>query len=55
MAWLRDCASDLAACLLAQLPGSQYVRKTVGVVTTAGTPGIVRQIWQEGIRKDKKN
>jgi putative NADH-flavin reductase len=47
--------ADLAACLLAQLPGSQYVRKAVGVVTTAGTPGIVRQIWREGIRKEKKN
>ena len=45
--------ADLAACLLAQLPGSQYVRKTVGVVTTAGTPGIARQIWREGIRKQK--
>jgi putative NADH-flavin reductase len=46
--------ADLAACLLAQMPGRQYVRKTVGVVTSVGTPGIIRQIWREGIRKQKK-
>jgi NAD(P)-dependent dehydrogenase (short-subunit alcohol dehydrogenase family) len=28
--------ADLAACLLAQLSGNQHVRKTIGVVTTAG-------------------
>jgi hypothetical protein len=27
------------------LPGSRYVRKTVGVITPAGTPGIVGQIF----------
>ena len=47
--------ADLAACLLAQLAGDKYVRKTIGVVTTAGTPGIPRQIWREVIRKEKKS
>jgi hypothetical protein len=37
------------------LPGSRYVRKTVGVITPAGTLGIVGQIWREGIRKQKKS
>lgn len=44
---------DLAACLLAQLAGDRHVRKAVGVVTTSGTPGIVRQVWREGVRKEK--
>jgi putative NADH-flavin reductase len=47
--------ADLAACLLAQLADNRYVRKTAGVVTTAGTPGIPRQIWYEGIKKEKKS
>jgi len=47
--------ADLAACLLAQLAGDRYVRKAVGVVTTAGTPSIPQQIWREGIKKEKKN
>jgi putative NADH-flavin reductase len=47
--------ADLAACLLAQLAGGKYVRKTIGVVTTAGTPGIPRQIWREVIRKEKES
>ena len=46
--------ADLAACLLAQLADDRYVRKTAAVVTTAGTPGIPRQIWREGIKKEKK-
>lgn len=45
--------ADLAACLLAQLAGNRHVRTTIGVVTTAGTPGLLRQIWHEGIRKPK--
>jgi hypothetical protein len=47
--------ADLAACLLAQLADNRYVRKTVGVVTTVGTPGIPRQIWHEGIKKEEKS
>ena len=47
--------ADLAACLLAQLAGDRYLRKAAGVVTTAGTPGILRQIWHEGIKKEKKS
>ena len=47
--------ADLAACLLAQLADDRYLRKTAGVVTTAGTPGILRQIWHEGIKKEKKS
>src|ERR1700728_1645628 len=42
--------TDLAACLLAQLTDDRYVRRTAGVVTTTGTPGLVRQIWREGIK-----
>jgi hypothetical protein len=45
--------ADLAACLLAQLAGDRHVRRTIGLVTTAGTPGLLRQIWHEGIRKPK--
>ena len=43
--------ADLAACLLAQLADKSYVDKAIGVVTTAGTPGLVRQIWNEGIKQ----
>ena len=43
--------ADLAACLLAQLADKSYVDKEIGVVTTAGTPGLARQIWSEGIRQ----
>jgi hypothetical protein len=45
---------DLAACLLAQLTDDRYVRKSAGVVTTTGTPSLVRQIWREGIKKEQK-
>ncbi|MGH3256349.1 MAG: NAD(P)-dependent oxidoreductase [Streptosporangiaceae bacterium] len=47
--------ADLAACLLAQLADDRYVRQAAGVVTTAGTPGILQQIWREGIKKKKKS
>jgi putative NADH-flavin reductase len=47
--------ADLAACLLAQLADGKYIRETIGVVTTAGAPSIPRQIWREGIRKEKKS
>jgi putative NADH-flavin reductase len=46
--------ADLAACLLAQLAEDRHVRKTAGVLTKAGTPGILQQIWREGIRKQKQ-
>jgi hypothetical protein len=49
--WKR---SDLAACLLAQLADDRFVCKEFGVVTTAGTPSLVQQIWREGIKKEKK-
>jgi len=47
--------ADLAACLLAQLADDRYVRTAVGVVTTAGTPSIVQQIWRGDIKKEKKS
>jgi hypothetical protein len=43
--------SDLAARLLARLAGDLHAPKTIGVVTTAATPGILRQIWQEGMQE----
>ncbi len=43
--------SDLAACLLAHLADDRHALKTIGVVTTAATPGILRQIWQEGMQE----
>ena len=47
--------SDLAGFMLAQLTDDRYVRKSAGVVTTTGTPGLVGQIWREGITKEKKS
>jgi putative NADH-flavin reductase len=46
--------ADLAASMLAQLTDDRFVRRTVGVTTTVGTPSIVRQIWREGITKPKR-
>jgi putative NADH-flavin reductase len=46
--------TDFAACMLAQLADEPWVRKTIGVTTTTGTPRIVQQIWHEGIKKEKK-
>jgi putative NADH-flavin reductase len=46
---------DLAACLLAQLTDGKHIGETIGVVTTTGTPSIPRQIWREGIGKEKKD
>jgi hypothetical protein len=43
--------ADLAACLLTQIADKSYVDKAIGVVTTAGTPGLVRQIWNEGVKQ----
>jgi putative NADH-flavin reductase len=45
--------ADLAASMLAQLTDDRFIRKVIGVTTTAGTPSIVRQIWREGIMKSK--
>jgi putative NADH-flavin reductase len=46
--------ADLAASMLAQLADDRFVRTTVGVTTTAGTPSVIRQIWREGIAKPKR-
>ena len=46
--------ADLAASMLAQLTDNRFIHKTVGVTTTSGTPRIIRQIWREGITKQKK-
>ena len=46
--------ADLAACVLAQLTENRYVHKAAGVVTTTGTPGLIQQIWREGITKEKR-
>src|SRR5262249_38600876 len=46
--------ADLAASLLAQLTDDRFVRKIVGVTTTAGTPSLLEQIWHEGITKPQK-
>jgi len=42
--------SDLAAAMLAQLGDERFKRRTVAVNTTAGTPGLITQIWRENIR-----
>jgi putative NADH-flavin reductase len=47
--------ADLAASMLAQLADDRFIRKVVGVTTTAGTPSIIRQIWREGsVMKPKR-
>jgi putative NADH-flavin reductase len=46
--------ADLAASMLAQLTDNRFIHKVVEVTTTAGTPRIVRQIWREGITKQKR-
>lgn len=47
--------ADLAACLLRQLDDERFIRKAIGVTTTAVEPHLVRQIWREVIRKEKKD
>jgi putative NADH-flavin reductase len=47
--------SDLAACMLTQLTDDRFVRKVVAVSTIVGTPNLIRQIWREGIKKEKKH
>jgi putative NADH-flavin reductase len=45
---------DLAASMLEVLGDDRFVHKVVAVSTTAGTPGMLQQIWREGIRKARK-
>jgi putative NADH-flavin reductase len=47
--------ADLAAAMLAQLADDRFIRKAVGVATTAGTPSIIGQIWRENITKPKRS
>jgi uncharacterized protein YbjT (DUF2867 family) len=42
---------DLADLLLAQATSDTWVKKAVGVATTAVRPSMVSLIWREGIRK----
>jgi putative NADH-flavin reductase len=46
--------ADLAASMLAQLANDRFIRKVIGVTTTAGTPSIIQQVWREGITKQRK-
>lgn len=46
--------ADLATSMLAQLADDRFIRKAVGVTTTAGTPSIILQIWRESITKQKR-
>jgi hypothetical protein len=46
--------ADLAASMLAQLADDRFIRKAVGVATTAGTPSIIGQIWRENITRPKR-
>jgi hypothetical protein len=34
--------------MLAHVAGDRSVREAIGVVVTAGTPGLLRQIWPKG-------
>lgn len=43
--------ADLAAALLHQLSDDTYLRKAMGVVTTAVEPGIVKLIWREVLKR----
>ncbi|MFC9325911.1 NAD(P)-dependent oxidoreductase [Kitasatospora sp. NPDC057015] len=43
--------ADLAAAMLRELAGGRFVRRAMGVVTTAVKPGIPRLIWREATRK----
>ncbi|MEU8650274.1 NAD(P)H-binding protein [Streptomyces sp. NPDC048737] len=43
--------ADLAAAMLRELEEQRYVRKAMGVVTTAVKPSIVKLIWNEGVKK----
>jgi hypothetical protein len=41
--------------MLAHVAGDRSVREAIGVVATAGTPGLLWQRWREGIRKEKES
>jgi uncharacterized protein YbjT (DUF2867 family) len=43
--------ADLAASMLAQLADDRFVRRVAGVVTTAGTPSIIHQVWRENMAR----
>jgi putative NADH-flavin reductase len=45
--------ADLAASMLAQLADDRFVRRTVGVTTTVGTPSVIGQLWRETITRPK--
>jgi putative NADH-flavin reductase len=46
--------ADLAASMLAQLTDDRFVRKAIGVITTAVKPSIIGQIWREATKEKKK-
>ena len=55
MDWDRTTArADLAAYLLAHVAGDRYVGEAIGVPAVVTTPGVLRQLWREGIRKEKQ-
>jgi hypothetical protein len=37
------------------MASDRYVREAIAVAAAAGTPGMLRQIWREGIRKEKES
>ncbi|MDA5283328.1 NAD(P)H-binding protein [Streptomyces sp. Isolate_45] len=43
--------ADLAAAMLRELGERRYVRKAMGVITTAVKPNIAKLIWNEGVKK----
>jgi hypothetical protein len=36
-------------------PATGLSGEAIGVVTTAGAPGVLQQLWREGIRKEKES
>jgi putative NADH-flavin reductase len=48
--------ADLAASMLQQLTDDRFVRKTIGVITTAVKPSIIQKmmIWGQAFKKEKK-
>jgi putative NADH-flavin reductase len=45
--------SDLAANMLRALADDRTIHQVIAVHTATGTPGLVRQIWREGIMRKK--
>ncbi|MFF4324172.1 NAD(P)-dependent oxidoreductase [Streptomyces sp. NPDC001568] len=43
--------ADLAAAMLRELGEGRYVRKAMGVITTAVKPNIAKLMWNEGVKK----